>query len=90
MTDSDSVHGPFTRIRGGGGGVTDTPLLARWSIAAPVSLTAWPWQWKPVAPIDRDPGPGKRWGYGSVTVLPYVIKSFAGRLRPGDPPAGAS
>jgi hypothetical protein len=53
-------------------------------------LTQWPWQWKPAAPIDRDPGPGKRWGYGSVTVLPYVIKSFAGKLSAADPPADPS
>jgi hypothetical protein len=90
MTDHDSCTDRSPALAGGGVGVTGAPLLARWSSTPPAPLTQWPWQWKPAAPIDRDPGPGKRWGYGSVTVLPYVIKSFAGKLSAADPPADPS
>jgi hypothetical protein len=31
-----------------------------------------------------DPGPGKRSGEGSLTVLPYLMKSLADKIQPDD------
>lgn len=67
-----------------GSAVGDALSSTDWSKTLLGPPAKWPWYWRVAVTAAFDPGPGRRSGDGTVTILPFLVKSLAVKTLPDE------
>jgi hypothetical protein len=62
--------------------VHDALAAIDWSHTLLGPLAKWPWHWRAAVTATFDPGPGRRSGEGTATIVPFLVKSLAAKVAP--------
>lgn len=68
--------------------VYDALAATDWSATLLGPPEKWPRHWRAAVTATFDPGPGRRSGEGTATIVPFLVKTLAGKIGPVSPSDG--
>lgn len=71
-----------------GSGVRAALAATDWSKTLLGPLEKWPRHWREALTGATDPGPGRRSGQGTATIVPFLVLALASKVEPGEQPDG--